>query len=172
MVCLLGAECTGKTTMAQGLASHFSSPWVSEYLRDFCISRGRTPTRDEQSLVLETQHINEQVTCMQATMAGSSFVFCDTSPLLTAIYSDYVFGDKSLYDRAHQLHARYALTLLLAPDIAWVADGMQRDGAHVRERITEMIAGEVATLNAPTALVSGQGDARLHAALESIKGLS
>ena len=47
-VCLMGAECTGKSTLAQALAAHFGGLWVPEYLRAFCDRQGRTPTIDTQ----------------------------------------------------------------------------------------------------------------------------
>ncbi len=171
LICVIGAESTGKTTLAQTLAAHFNGPWVPEYLRAFCESRGRTPTRDEQSLILETQLIDESVARVAARQQRAPYVFCDTAPLLTAIYSDYVFGDTSLYARARTLHARYALTLLLEPDIAWVADGMQRDGDHVREPITQLIASELKRMNVDAARIGGTGAARLVAALSAVTAL-
>ena len=170
LICLIGAESTGKTTLAQALAAHFNCLWVPEYLREFCESRGRTPTRGEQSLILETQVIHESAALMSARIANAPYLFCDTAPLLTAIYSEFVFNDQSLFPRARALHARYALTLMLEPDIAWVADE-QRDGAHVRQPITEMISNVLTALNLPTASISGQGDARFVAALAAITAL-
>ncbi len=167
LICLIGAESTGKTTLAQTLAMQFNCPWVPEHLRDFCESRSRTPTQHEQALILETQLINE----MAAQQRHAPYVFCDTAPLLTAIYSDYVFGDTSLYPRARALHSRYALTLLLAPDIAWVADGMQREGAHVREPITQLIERELAAIGAPIIRIGGRGDARTQGAMQAVRKL-
>ncbi len=168
LICIIGAESTGKTSMAQTLAARFDCPWVPEYLRAFCVARERTPTQHEQSLILETQLIHELAAQASARLANRPFVFCDTAPLLTAIYSDFVLDDTSLYVRARALHARYAFTLLLAPDIKWVADGMQRDGAHVREPVTQLIERELATANAPIVRISGQGDARIQAAIQAI----
>lgn len=170
-ICIVGAESTGKTTLAQTLAATFDCPWVPEYLREFCESRGRTPTQNEQSLILETQLIDEMASALSASLVHRPYVFCDTAPLLTAIYSDFVFNDDTLYPRARALHSRYALTLLLAPDIAWAADGMQRDGAHVRAPITHLIERELAAINAPTVRISGQGAARMQAATEVIRGI-
>ena len=103
LICLLGAESTGKTTLARQLAANFDCPWVPEVLRTFCDEQGRTPTREEQSEVLETQH--RQVLSAQALARQNKapFVFCDTAPLLTAVYSDFVFGDGALYARARAL---------------------------------------------------------------------
>ena len=171
LVCIIGAESTGKTTLAKALAETFRSPWVPEYLRTFCDLRGRTPTPSEQSLILETQVVDELHARTRARADGSPFVFCDTAPLLTAIYSEFVFADTTLYARARTLHARYALTLLLAPDIAWVADGMQRDGEHVRAPITERITAELTRINAPVVRVGGQGKDRLEAAMQAVRGL-
>ena len=170
LICLIGAESTGKTTLAQALAAYFDCPWVPEYLREFCESRGRTPTLGEQTLILETQVIHELVALESARMGDRPYVFCDTTPLLTAIYSEFVFSDHALLPRARQLQMRYALTLVLEPDIAWVADA-QRDGAHVRQPITRTIANELAALNVLTAKVSGHGDARFASALKAIAAL-
>lgn len=170
LICLIGAESTGKSTLAQSLAAHFSCPWVPEYLRAFCESRGRTPTCDEQSLIMETQVIHESAAVESARFVNAPYVFCDTAPLLTAIYSEFVFGDQSLFPRARELHMRYALTLILEPDIAWVADE-QRDGAHVRQPITDMITTELMALNVPIAKISGHGPTRFASALSAIMAL-
>ncbi|MEO7255050.1 MAG: ATP-binding protein [Casimicrobium sp.] len=170
LICLIGAESTGKTTLAQALASHFTCPWVPEYLREFCELQQRTPTRGEQLLILETQVIHESAAVVRARITNAPFVFCDTAPLLTAIYSEFVFGDQSLLPRARALQMRYALTLVLEPDIAWVADG-QRDGVHVRQPINAMIASELAALHVPVAKIDGQGDARFASALDAISNL-
>ena len=170
LICLIGAESTGKTTLAQALAAHFNCAWVPEYLREFCESHGRTPTIDEQALILETQVIHESAAWVRARIANTPYLFCDTAPLLTAIYSEFVFNDQSLFPRARALHARYALTLMLKPDIAWVADE-QRDGAHVQQPITDMISNELTALNLPTTRISGQGDARFASALAAITAL-
>ena len=171
LICIIGAESTGKTTLVQELATQFDCPWVAEHLREFCESHGRTPTQHEQSLILETQVSNEMAAQFTASQSNRPYVFCDTAPLLTAIYSDFVFNDNSLYARARTLHSRYALTLLLQPDIRWVADGMQRDGAHVREPITELIERKLAAINASVVRISGQGETRVQAATHALHGI-
>jgi nicotinamide riboside kinase len=168
LICIIGAESTGKTTLAQSLAAHFDCPWVPEYLREFCDTQARTPTVDEQPLILETQHTAELAAQHRARQLGSPFVFCDTAPLLTAIYSDFIFGDPSLYGRARALHSRYALTLLLATDLAWVADGLQRDGEQVRGPITQMIHRELGDLAASFVTIKGQGEGRIGSAIEAL----
>ncbi len=167
LICLIGAESTGKTTLAQQLAEHFNAPWVPEYLRAFCEARRRTPTQNEQALILETQAIHERAALVAAQQSGAPYVFCDTAPLLTAVYSHIVFGDLSLYPRAAALHERYALTLTLAPDVDWTAD-WQRNGAHHREAVNAKIDHHLALARVSIAQISGSGAARLDCALNAL----
>lgn len=172
LIAILGAESTGKTSLARALAHEFHSPWVPEFLRAFCESKQRTPRQDEQAMILETQVIHERAALVEATLLGSPFVFCDATPMTTAIYSEYVFGDTSLYPRAHTLHARYAHSLLLANDLPWVADGFMRDGAHVRDQIHTMIESELRKGNLTHSIIEGNGHTRTLAAMHVIDAMA
>lgn len=172
LICLMGTECTGKTTLAQTLALHFGGLWVPEYLRTFCDLHGRTPRPEEQALIVQTQLDHEAQALAQARQRGCTHVFCDTAPLLTAIYSDFIFADQTLYARARTLHTRYALTLALAPDLPWQADGLQRDGAHVRAPIQILLERELLALCGPVRRITGSGTARAQAAIEAVQDLA
>jgi nicotinamide riboside kinase len=168
-ICILGAESTGKTTLAETLARHFEVPCVPEYLRDFCNTNRRTPQHEEQMLILETQLLLEKVAIRMAEKNQSKRVIYDTAPLLTAIYSDYIFADTSLYERAISHHRHYTLTLLLEPDLPWVGDGIQRDGEHVREPITHMIRNQLDANELPYIVISGGGEKRSRDAISAIR---
>jgi nicotinamide riboside kinase len=142
--------------------------WVPEYLRTFTAEHGRTPLQSEQEHVLHAQLRQETQTLAVARQQQRSWVFCDTAPLLTAIYSDCIFGDTSLYPEARTLHARYALTLLLEPDIPWVADGPQRDGTAMRERVHARIVRELAASGLAYSQVSGSAEQRQRCAMDAV----
>jgi nicotinamide riboside kinase len=171
LICLIGAESTGKTMLAQALARELACPWVPEYLREFCDAHRRTPRQDEQAMILETQMTRETTAFEKAQELGCKFVLCDTAPLLTAIYSEYVFNDQSLYARAIGLHRRYVLTLLLEPDLPWIADGLQRDGEHVRAPITTLIRDQLQANAFAWQSISGSGHERVLAALHAIDAM-
>lgn len=168
LICLMGAECTGKTTLAQHLAQELSGLWVPERLRLFCDALGRTPRQHEQIDILEQQARDEMAALDKAARYQQRYVFCDTAPLLTAVYSEFVFGDTSLYPRARELHARYAMTLIMAPDLPWIADGLQRDGAHVQQPIHTKIVEELRNLGGTTYPVGGFGASRNASAIAAI----
>jgi nicotinamide riboside kinase len=169
LICLIGAECTGKTTLAQWLAQEFSGLWVPERLRLFCDAQKRTPFRHEQRDILEQQARDEMAALDMAARHQQHYVFCDTAPLLTAVYSEFVFNDTSLYPRARELHARYAMTLVLEPDLPWIADGLQRDGAHVQRPIHAKIVQELQDMYIPVNAIAGTGESRTTSARAAIR---
>ncbi|MBX3623546.1 MAG: ATP-binding protein [Rhizobacter sp.] len=168
IIAIVGAESTGKTTLATGLAEALSQKGlrvarVDEYLREFCILHGRTPHVHEQAGIAL-----EQARRIEAAAAGHDIVVADTSALMIAVYSDLIFRDTGLYADAEARQRRYRHTLLTAVDLPWEADGHMRDGAHVREPVTALVRASLARAEVPYAVVSGEGPQRLRSALAAI----
>ena len=97
-----------------------------------------------------------------------TLVLADTTALMTAVYSELLFDDRSLYAEAMAEHARCELTLLTSLDLAWVADGLQRDGPHVREPVDRLVRQALIDAGQPFGIVAGQGDQRLRHALAMV----
>jgi nicotinamide riboside kinase len=169
---IVGAESTGKTTLAAALAPRLAKDsglrvtWVPEVLREWCQHMGRTPRVHEQAALVRAQH--ERI---EAAATAHDVVICDTTALLTAVYSRMVFADRSLDERAVALHGRMSLTLLTALDLPWVADGIQRDGPHVREPVDRLLRELLIGHRLPWALVAGHGAARVEAAVDAVAPL-
>jgi nicotinamide riboside kinase len=175
LVSLLGAESTGKTDLAQALVRRLErSGWlapggawmVPEYLREFCDRVGRTPRQDEQAHIAE-----EQTRRIQAALARADVVVADTTALMTAVYSDYVFDDRSLYEPAAASHRASALTLVTALDLPWEPDGLQRDGPHVREPVDARLRAALAAHGFAYGVVAGAGEARVESAWGAVSRL-
>ena len=172
-IAIVGAESTGKTTLAAALAQRLAADtgrrvaWVPELLREWCAHSGRTPLAHEQAGILRAQH--ERI---DAAAAAHELVVCDTTALMTAVYSQIVFSDHSLNEHAAQLHRRrMALTLLTAIDLPWVADGLQREGPQVQGPVDDALRGLMQRQGIDFAVVSGQGGARVDHALAAVAPL-
>ncbi len=169
VVALLGAESTGKTTLALALRDALAAEGcavavVAETLREFCDDQRRTPRRDEQQAIAD-----EQTRRIDAAAREHAVVIADTSALMIAVYSDQVFGDTSLYPFAQAAHARCDLTLLTALDLPWRADGLQRDGPQVRAPVDAKVRAALARADIAYSVVFGSGAARLAAALACVR---
>jgi nicotinamide riboside kinase len=165
VIAVLGAESTGKSTLAVALQAALAAEGrrvasVGEVLREFCDAHGRTPRRHEQAGIAA-----EQTRRIDAAALGHDIVIADTTAVQIAVYSEMVFGDRSLYDEALRAQARCRHTLLCALDLPWVADGLQRDGPHVREPVDTLLRAALQRHGPGYAVVAGQGPHRLAAAL-------
>lgn len=166
---ILGAESSGKTRLALGLeralrGARIDAEAVAEHLREFCDRHGRTPRRDEQRAIAA-----EQTRRIDAAAARRAVVVADTTALMTAVYSEIVFGDTGLYAGVEPAQRRCDLTLLMALDLPWQADGLQRDGAHVREPVDALVRASLGRIGQPFVVVAGTGDARLQSAWRAVR---
>ena len=169
VVAVLGAESTGKTTLAVELAHALAERGrrvvvVAEFLREFCDVRGRTPTPAEQHEIAA-----EQARRIDAAAGTHEIVIADTTPLMTAVYSDFVFGDVALYDGALAWQRqRVTHTLVTGLDLPWQADGLQRDGPQVREPVDGLLRKALARGGMACSMIYGSGPARAEAALAAL----
>ncbi len=167
VIAVLGAESSGKTELTGAIARRLNQRGVAcvevhEYLREWCDREGRTPRPDEQNAIAAEQ------TRRIADAAAQGVVLADTTALMTAIYSDMLFDDPSLYDAALATQRGYAITLVTALDLPWVADGLQRDGPHVREPVDARLRAALNRAGVPFSVVHGSGPDRLASAWNAI----
>ena len=167
VIAVLGAESTGKTELAAALAARLNqrgiaATLVSEYLREWCEREGRTPKPFEQAAIADEQ------TRRIAEAAARGVAVADTTAVMTAVYSDMLFDDESLYAAALAAQCGYAFTLLTALDLPWVADGLQRDGPHVREPVDAMVRAALERASVSYAVVHGRGSERLASAWNAL----
>lgn len=158
-VAILGTASSGKSTLAAALAQHYHTAWVPEYLREFVDTQQRVPVAQDQIHIARTQRAREDATAATAR----PYLFCDTTPLMTAVYSRHYFG--GIDDELAQLAARhqqdYAVTLVTAADIPWVADGLQRESQQVSVTIDRLLTEELSRRAIPYLLVTGTPAQRL-----------
>lgn len=169
VIAIVGAESTGKTSLARALFDALTAVGedavvVDESLRTFCSREGRTPRQDEQRAIAELQ--SERI---DAAASEHAVVIADTTALMTAIYSAYIFQDHTLDAYADAQQRRCGCTLLTALDLPWRADGLQRDGAHVREPIDALVCAALARAGVTFERVHGRGDARVTDALAALR---
>jgi len=167
-VAVIGAECTGKTTLCRTLAQSRGGLWVPEYLREFVDTEGRPPLVHEQATVVATQLAREQANLLAALEAGHGLLAFDSVPLATALYSRLYFSDDRLLAAATTHQCRYDITLVTDIDLPWEPDGAQRDGPAMRARFHEMLIDWLSDMQLPFTLVQGQDQARADAAAAAL----
>jgi NadR type nicotinamide-nucleotide adenylyltransferase len=150
-IAILGAESTGKSTLCAALAARHGTTWVPEYLREFVDIHGRVPREDDQVGIARIQLERERLLLPHA----NRFLFCDTAPLMTAVYSRIYWGrvpeDLLALEAGHD----YALTFVAGIDVPWVPDGLQRESEAVRERVHAQLLAVLDARAVPYTLLEG-----------------
>lgn len=159
-ILILGAECTGKSTLASALHSQLNqygkAHLCPEYLRLFVHQHKRLPSAKEQLNIAKSQKDFEQ----QAN--NHRWVICDTGPLLTAIYSEQVFGECPQELNNFSIDSfDYDLVLLTEIDFPWIADGIQRDGPEAQQETHRRLIKKLNELQIPHHKITGNVEERL-----------
>lgn len=190
IISLLGAESTGKSTLAAALHRHLHAALIrlppspdapevrhtGEYLREWCEQHRRTPEAHEQAHVAQVQA--ERLNRVPTSFASAHWVVADTTPLMTAVYSEHYFNDPSLYPLARPFHdpkvsARTGgqwppVTLLLGLDLPWQADGGWRDGPATQLAVDNLLRHRLTEWQVPYHTIYGSGHSRVAAALLAV----
>ena len=156
-IAILGAESSGKSTLSETLARHYGTLWVPEYLREFVDTHARVPFEQDQYGIACIQRARED----EAARRAQRFLFCDTTPLMTALYSRVYWG--RVDPQLARLDARhdYAHTLVTAPDTPWEPDGLQRESEAVRQQVHRMLIESLAARGIGHVLLQGSLTERL-----------
>lgn len=157
-IALLGGESSGKSTLAAALAERFDTLWVHEYGRELTEARGGQLVFEDLLAIGEVQVARE----LDALPRARRFLFCDTTPLVTAYYSQAMFGRVDPHLEALATRA-YHHTFLCAPDFDFVQDGLRQD-ARFRQHQHDSYRDALAASGASYSLIGGSLDDRIAAA--------
>jgi NadR type nicotinamide-nucleotide adenylyltransferase len=168
-VVIVGAESTGKTTLALALAEHYQTTWVPEFGRLYTEARrprGELWHSDEFTFIAVEQARMEDALARIANRV----LICDTDPFATAIWHERYLGAPSADVQAVAASRIYDLYILTDVDTPFVPDDI-RDGESIREWMHRRFVAELGRMGVPMLLVSGPHERRLAAAIARIDAL-
>ena len=167
-VCLLGAESTGKTTLAGELAAAFDTLVNPEYGRPYTeLGRDRThPWTSE-----EFTHIARIHCWYEDFLAGYArdVLICDTDAFTTAVFHEVYLGTPATgFDEL--VRRPYDLFVVCGLDVPWRHDGIREFEAQ-RRWMHERYLERVRRSGSPWLLVEGPPEERLTAAADAVERL-
>ena len=161
-IVLTGSESTGKTTLAEGLASHFGVPWVPEFSRTYAEARGGVLTAADVEPIARGQFAAEA-----AALASGGPVVFDTDLLSTVVYARHYYGKVPVW--VGQAVRRYPRSLYLLGDIdlSWVSDGI-RDRPADRAAMQDRFWDALREFGIEAVVIGGSGPDRLAQAIDAV----
>lgn len=164
-IVLTGAECTGKSTLAQALSEHYGEPWTVEYVRNYVETIDHELTLEDLPQITAGQIATEDAGCEKA----QDFVIHDTNLLSSIIYANHYYGDTGDALNAAFAQRDYTLYLLCSPTgIEWEADPGQRDSPAARDELQTKFKENLDERRLPYVELNGSLTARLKQAIQAI----
>ncbi len=164
-IVLTGAECTGKSTLAQALSGYYGEPWTTEFVREYVDGIERELTREDLEPIAKGQLATEDAGLRQA----KRFVLHDTNLLSSIIYANHYFGEVIEWVNEAFLQRDYTLYLLTSPEgIEWQNDPGQRDSPAARAELHAKFKQSLDHLQLPYVELTGDATARFGEAIRAI----
>lgn len=168
-VCVLGAESTGTTTMAEALAEHYQTSWAPEYGREYWTAKmkhGDIEHWEESEFV----HIASEQARREdeAARTANKVLVCDTDAFATSVWFERYMKRRSPAVEAVSQGKTYDLTLLTDVDIPFVQDGY-RDGEHIRDWMHGRFIERLEEAGRPFVTLCGSHETRLERAITRVE---
>lgn len=174
-VVLIGAESTGKTTLAERLAEHYETCWVPEYGREHWERKIKGKSFDDTDLSWtrdEFVHIATEQQRRENELAriANRVLICDTNSFATGTWFERYQGERDSEVDAIGRMDKVDLYLIPAPDVPFVQDGV-RDGEHIREWMHERFMNQLESGLVPFVELKGSYEERRKTAIIEIDRL-
>ncbi len=171
-VCVVGAESTGKTTLARALAEHYKTEWVPEYGRVYSeevvddMWNYQWKTEDFTKIAHRQARMEDE-----AAMKANKLLVCDTDVFATAVWHRRYMGVRSVPVEALATK-RPRVTLYIVPEVEtpFEQDGF-RDGEHIRSWMHQTFLRELEMWGKDYLLVRGTHQERMTQATKVIDRL-
>lgn len=146
---IIGPESTGKSTLAQYLATQHGGLFVSEHARVYLEERAREHgsayayTREDVLRIAEYQVEQLRELSLQEGVA-----FFDTELIITKVWFEHKYGECPSFveDALHQYPMD--VYLLCYPDLEWEPDPV-RENPNIREYLFDWYEREIQALDIP-----------------------
>ncbi len=163
LIAITGPESSGKTTLAHQLADAFDAPLVHEYAREYLTGLNSPYTQED------VLHIAQKQLLLENSIARTNpeIVICDTDVLVLKIWLAHKYNNVPSWLEEAIVPNRYALHLLLKPDIPYETDPLRENpekGAYFFQKFKK----ELEQYNFPYVTIGGDYKTRFEASKKAI----
>ncbi|MCH6256511.1 ATP-binding protein [Puniceicoccaceae bacterium K14] len=165
-VVFIGAECTGKSTIARAIATRLGEPCSTEYVRHYVDQLDRPLIQDDLDPIARGQLSLED----EAFSEASHYVIHDTNILSSILYAEHYFSTHIDWVDDTFSKRLYDTYFLCQPDMLWVADPGQREGPREREEMQKRFEEILNRYEIQYESLGGSVEQRLETVVRCLRG--
>lgn len=170
-VVVVGAESTGKSTIAEALAEATNSVWAPEHGRWYWEGRRyRADQSWEPDEFLRIALAQHRLQDDLARQSSNGLVISDTDALVSAVWHERYLGSTGQELTEFAAVNVPDLYLVCADDFDWVQDGTRESHEH-RASMQRSIQVRVEASGAQVVVLTGSHEQRLSSALDALEAL-
>ena len=165
-IAIVGPESTGKSTLAEKLATYYKTCWVREYAREYISKLQVHYQKKDLNLIAKGQISSED----SLITTANRILVCDTNLIVIKIWSEYKYGSCEGWILDQISTRKYDLHLLTYIDIPWENDP-QREHPDKRAYFYNMYKEELESRKFRYVEIKGSMDERLSSSVCAINTL-
>ncbi|MDI9338453.1 MAG: ATP-binding protein [Alphaproteobacteria bacterium] len=133
-ICIVGPECTGKSSLSSQLATHYNTLFALEYGRIFLENNDKKISNNDLIYIGKQQLNIEMELLNNPNIFNKQFVFFDTGMWTMKVWFEWVFDacPTFILDAINAIN--YDAYLLCYPNLPWESDGI-RECFDFNERV-------------------------------------
>ena len=165
-IVIIGPESTGKSTLCEQLAEHYSTSWCPEFAREYLKETGGKYGFGD---ILNIAHGQLELEDTMLTQAKNNFYFIDTDMYVTKVWCEVVFENCHTWILKQIALRQYDLFFLCDVDLPWVKDELREyPDLEFRKKLFKMYKDLLINQKTKWAVISGTDAQRLQMAVSII----
>ena len=177
-IVVIGPESTGKSTLCNSLAQHFSSNWVEEYAREFLLTKGNQYNYADLLVIAQGQVALENNALAELSSKDQLYkhntypLFIDTDMYVMKVWCEFVFDQCHAWILNQIVERKYDLYLLCNTDLPWVKDELREyPDLLTRKKLFHHYQEILTNQSTPWVNINGVNEERLTKAIAAVNSI-